>query len=1497
MARGPEKLPMELPKWKLAFHRPPKLPIITGEMIKDANGKPLEVILVPTTGEPSSRVPEVLHIELVPLLGNFPRDNWHADDFQRGVVNDLQGKPPLLAGKHNNIVLMWDGRATVEELMFTDDSLECGCMFRIGIRVKLGSYDGARILEAMTEAFMVRNRQSYEQQCKKHLWQLAFQSQPRLPIYIDCQITDVIGNPLEVIFVDTKTGSPSACVVTKLDIQVFLQDDDHMEGSGTAVLNPQDKDAPLLSGDVSLTMKVDGRVTMSDLQFTAGNSSYSVRIVVCVVSACSDGLWRIHEAMTKAFKVQGRLSEWNMKRFLPGLGDEVWRLKMIPWGGVFHKRLMQNNVRNVEDFLRMLTVKPDKLRGVGFQTTAFELPSFIMDGKMEDSTWEEITSYARTCIFPIDKVYAYSGVNATIYVNSIFDLVKVKFGGVECPRQQLDEAQKILVGQTIREAYDHRDNLQEVQQTWKLVFKSQPGLLMHTSCRITNSMGNPLEIILVDAKTGSPWALPMDLHIELAPLSGDFPPNDGKEDWSADEFRTAIVKCRRVEESLLRGFCVTMRGGHVTVNELLFTDDSTWVPGHKFRIGARVVPGGSYDGASRILEALTDAFEVEQQKHYPPVLRDPVWRLDLIDKEGEFHKTLTRNNVHTVQEFLRMLSVKPTWLRMIMNDKMEDSTWEEISSHARTSIVPIDKVYAYSGVNATIYVNSNFDLVRVEFGGVECSWQLLVDADKRQVLQTIQEAYEHRDNLQEVQHTWKLEFKSRPRLPIFTSTRITDSRGDPLEIILVDAKTRLPCALPIELHIELVPLFRDLPTYRSRENWSVQEFRTAIVKCLPGKGPLLNYGFNDRLTMRDGRVTVNELQFTDDSSWVPGRKFRIGARVVPGGGYDGATRILEAFTDAFVVEQQKHYPPVLDDPVWGLDMIDKEGELHRTLRSIDVHTVREFLRMLNVKPKWLRTFMVDDLEDETWMMHTSPDDGDKMKNEMLLFATSHAKTCDPGDNVYTYSGANGTIYVDSVFGRCFKVEIDGVECSRQQLQFDKAKTMLVRKLILEAYEHRHNLREVGAAMELRDDNTIYIDSLLCRSSSQTCWRVVVVGYLVVLKSAMVARPCRLYKIRRQLSSTPMPSGGGMSAPGSTSPPSHAVIRIQDATGNPLEIIIVDPKTGSPWPVGDPGPAVVHRHRRLALTARAPLPVAWRRPPVPPHLPPPDALALAAIDHVNRRIRANVPIVVDRLRQAQEAFVSAEVIGGANVEAFLEELKSVALVANRRTGGGAREAMTATPAPAHPPSHALLGTSRRLNYDGEEDWSAEEFQAAIVNPRQQNVPILKCDYLVMRNGRVTVNELLFRDDSSWVSCGKFRIGAFIAPGGHYDSAYRIVEAMTEPFVVADLNRKHYPSDIGDPVWRLEMIDKGGGIHGHDQDSSETEDPLPAVRTIHGAAMKEYEDPLPAAPNLAGGPESCRRSRVFRGGLESSAAPPSVATIGATKAEFFCKAFEEAHEKLV
>ncbi|KAG8046206.1 hypothetical protein GUJ93_ZPchr0008g14066 [Zizania palustris] len=111
------------------------------------------------------------------------------------------------------------------------------------------------------------------------------------------------------------------------------------------------------------------------------------------------------------------------------LGDDVWRLEKIGKEGAFHRKLATRHVRNVQEFLRMLTVKPDELR-------------LILGEGMTDRMWEVTTNHAKTCA-PGDKVYVYSTQLGTIYVNSICQLVKVEFAGVDCPLQQLNRLQKV----------------------------------------------------------------------------------------------------------------------------------------------------------------------------------------------------------------------------------------------------------------------------------------------------------------------------------------------------------------------------------------------------------------------------------------------------------------------------------------------------------------------------------------------------------------------------------------------------------------------------------------------------------------------------------------------------------------------------------------------------------------------------------------------------------------------------------------------------------------------------------------------------------------------------------------------------------------------------------------------------------------------------------------------------------------------------------------------
>ena len=93
------------------------------------------------------------------------------------------------------------------------------------------------------------------------------------------------------------------------------------------------------------------------------------------------------------------------------------------------------------------------------------------------------------------------------------------------------------------------------------------------------------------------------------------------------------------------------------------------------------------------------------------------------------------------------------------------------------------------------------------------------------------------------------------------------------------------------------------------EGWTQEEFESHVVKERQGKRPLLTGDLY--VTLKEGVGTLGELVFTDNSSWIRSRKFRLGLRVASGC-CDGM-RIREAKTEAFIVKDHRGECMVLKD--------------------------------------------------------------------------------------------------------------------------------------------------------------------------------------------------------------------------------------------------------------------------------------------------------------------------------------------------------------------------------------------------------------------------------------------------------------------------------------------------------------------------------------------------------------------------------------------------------
>ncbi|XP_057447017.1 protein SAR DEFICIENT 1-like [Lotus japonicus] len=298
--------------------------------------------------------------------------------------------------------------------------------------------------------------------------------------------------------------------------------------------------------------------------------------------------------------------------------------------------------------------------------------------------------------------------------------------------------------------------------------------------------------------------------------------------------------------------------------------------------------------------------------------------------------------------------------------------------------------------------------------------------------------------------TLQLSFNKRLSLPIFTGSRILDIEGNPITIVLVD-KTNInnngqgvPTSLPYPIKLELVVLNGDF-TPGDNEDWTSEQFRRHVVKERAGKRPLLAGEMN--LIMRDGIAPTGDIEFTDNSSWIRSRKFRIAVRV--SSNYQGV-RIREGITEAFVVKDhrgelyKKHHPPMLHDDVWRLEKIGKDGAFHKKLTSEGIKTVQDFLKLAVTDSPRLRRIL-----------------GLGMSEKMWEVTIKHALTCDMGSKIYIYRGPQFTIFLNPIC-KLIRADINGQIFSSREL--NNMNKSYIDKLVREAYGRWHNLEEIDGVL-------------------------------------------------------------------------------------------------------------------------------------------------------------------------------------------------------------------------------------------------------------------------------------------------------------------------------------------------------------------------------------------------------------------------------------------------
>ncbi|KAG5244736.1 calmodulin-binding protein [Salix suchowensis] len=282
---------------------------------------------------------------------------------------------------------------------------------------------------------------------------------------------------------------------------------------------------------------------------------------------------------------------------------------------------------------------------------------------------------------------------------------------------------------TVQRVLHSRSSFNQPQTSVKrglmLQFVGKLPPIIFTGGKIEAEDVNPVAIVLMDANTSTiVTSGPLSsLKIEIVPLDADFG-SDEQEDWTEGEFAANVIREREGRRPLVTGdLTVTLRDGVGQLGDVVFTDNSSWQRSRRFRLGARPVQKVSAE--ARIREGRSEAFVVKDhrgelyKKHHPPHLRDEIWRLEKIAKDGVFHKRLAFRGVKSVQDFLQLYMIDPTKLRNVIGSGISNKIWNAIIEHATTCAVDDSKFYSYfdAGQSIGLLFDSIYKVVGAMFDG------------------------------------------------------------------------------------------------------------------------------------------------------------------------------------------------------------------------------------------------------------------------------------------------------------------------------------------------------------------------------------------------------------------------------------------------------------------------------------------------------------------------------------------------------------------------------------------------------------------------------------------------------------------------------------------------------------------------------------------------------------------------------------------------------------
>uniref|UniRef100_A0A0E0MNH3 Calmodulin-binding protein-like n=1 Tax=Oryza punctata TaxID=4537 RepID=A0A0E0MNH3_ORYPU len=223
----------------------------------------------------------------------------------------------------------------------------------------------------------------------------------------------------------------------------------------------------------------------------------------------------------------------------------------------------------------------------------------------------------------------------------------------------------------------------------------------------------------------------------------------------------------------------------------------------------------------------------------------------------------------------------------------------------------------------------------------------------------------------------QLRFLNDLKTPVYTEKNITADNSEAIRVGIFEGDNMITDGPLSKVKVEIVVLRGDFSN-DGRVSWTEEQFNNHIVQGRDGHGVL---GGDRIVWLRKGETCLGKIRFKEGSSRTRSRMFIVGARVSKS--ENTGVRVQEAIMKPVTVldrrneANEKRHPPMLDDEVFRLEEICKDGTYHKRLQKAKIFTVRDFLKALNKNAKKLR--------EEVLQMKKKTSSWDKM--------VGHAKEC------------------------------------------------------------------------------------------------------------------------------------------------------------------------------------------------------------------------------------------------------------------------------------------------------------------------------------------------------------------------------------------------------------------------------------------------------------------------------------------------------------------------